>query len=746
VHGRPLEEERDIGDWLTVVEAAPFAVVVLDADHVVIAASEAAKRRGVRVGDRYVGPGTAPLPVRLSGLRRGVVVYLPEDKARDEDRLTLTLARFTDAVRAMRSPEPIVACAMTFLREALAADRCVCAEVEEDGDHFTFLGGSVKEGVAPVGGRYPVSAFGRDALATMRAGEPFVADDILSSADEGAQRATAIRALIAVPLVKEGKLIAGVGIHVLSPRSWTPEDVRLAVALSERCWESIERQRMQKELRESEARYRSIVDEQVEMVCRFRRDGTIVFANRAYAEARATTPAELVGTNLWAFVAAEDRQRVAAMLDALSPDAPEVKIENRFETAAGERWTLWSNRVLVFDEQGRWQVGQSSGLDITERKRFEIALEEANRRKNEFLAMLAHELRNPLAPIRTAVEVLEMLALADPRQQKATAVIERQVNHLARLLDDLLDVARITRGKIVLTRARTNVKGVLGTVFEMIQPLATRRKQEVVLTLPEEDVFVDGDGTRLVQVFDNIVQNASKYTPEGGRIRIELEPSAASVQIRVADDGDGIPPELLPRIFDLFIQGPRSIERTQGGLGIGLTLVKEIVSLHDGHVEARSEGSGRGTEIQVTLPRLVASDHPPIASPRRQAPASRVLVVEDNTDAREMLAAMLTLAGHEVHAAATGEEGLRLAVERTPDIVISDIGLPGMDGYELARRLRAHAALRRTWLVALSGYGRREDKVRAAEAGFDHHLVKPVEPGALTELLASLEAGRVSRP
>ena len=389
-------------------------------------------------------------------------------------------------------------------------------------------------------------------------------------------------------------------------------------------------------------------------------------------------------------------------------------------------------------------------LDLTPQKRVEAALKEADRRKDEFLAMLAHELRNPLAPVRNAVQVMKRLGPADPTFQRAGEMMERQVEHLARLVDDLLDVSRVTRGKIKLQKEAVDLAAVVARAVETSQPLVEARRHELTVALPPGPVWLEGDAARLAQIVGNLLNNAAKYTEDGGHIRLAVERRPGEAVLRVEDDGIGIPGDLLPHVFDLFTQGDRSPARVEGGLGIGLTLVKSLVEMHGGRVEARSEGPGKGQRSSsVRLPLAAAESSPTDGAGATErdgrAPALplRVLVVDDNADAAEMLALFLRSEGHEVRSAHDGPAALRTAESFRPEVVVLDIGLPRMDGYEVARRLRERAGPRTPLLVALTGYGQEEDRRRAREAGFDAHLVKPADPEELQRLLAR---GPATRP
>jgi signal transduction histidine kinase len=383
--------------------------------------------------------------------------------------------------------------------------------------------------------------------------------------------------------------------------------------------------------------------------------------------------------------------------------------------------------------------------DLAERKRLEAALKEADRRKDEFLALLAHELRNPLAPIRSAIEIMGLKHLDDPELQHCRLVIERQAEHLSRLVDDLLDVSRITRGKIKLEKRPVEVATIVSRAIETNRPLLDDRRQDLRVDLYPEPLFVEGDLTRLSQVVGNLLNNAAKYTDEGGRISLCVEPtrsdgdSTSEVIIRVRDTGVGIPAELLPSVFNLFTQVDHAVDRSQGGLGIGLALVRSLVELHDGKVEAHSDGVGQGSEFVNRLP---LQDHSRTTLPKEiggeKATAiarHRILVIDDNRDSAETLAMVLRLHGSEVMTAHDGLAAVGAAERFRPDLVLLDIGMPGMDGYEVARAIRAAPWGREMLLVAQTGWGQAADRRRTQEAGFDVHMTKPVDYSKLTKLL-----------
>ncbi|MFC4930885.1 hybrid sensor histidine kinase/response regulator [Massilia sp. GCM10023247] len=381
------------------------------------------------------------------------------------------------------------------------------------------------------------------------------------------------------------------------------------------------------------------------------------------------------------------------------------------------------------------------GSDVTVRKQVEDDLRAANRQKDQFLAMLAHELRNPLAPITTAAHLLKLGRLDAKAVRNASEIIARQAEHMTDLVNDLLDVSRVTRGLVTLEKEEIDVNAVVAGAFEQVRPLVESKRHSLTMQLSGEPVHVLGDRTRLVQVLSNILNNAAKYTPPGGQITLAVTASGDQVAVTVTDNGIGIEPDVLPYIFDLFTQAERTPDRSQGGLGIGLALVKSLVALHGGSVDARSEGPGRGSQFEIRLPRIGQTAALAGAGSGDDAAAQglplRVMVVDDNQDAAHMLATLLEVQGHSVSVEYDGRGALQRARRELPQVMLLDIGLPDTDGYALARQLRALPELRGATLVALTGYGQNEDRRLAQEAGFDHHLVKPADLDQVAQILAS---------
>jgi Osmosensitive K+ channel histidine kinase len=431
----------------------------------------------------------------------------------------------------------------------------------------------------------------------------------------------------------------------------------------------------------------------------------------------------------------DDRIAFTRAIEAATPRDPYYQADYRItHRPSGERLFMSERGKVEFDPEGRPLRIVGVVTDVTDLKRAEEALLDADRRKDEFIAMLAHELRNPLAPITNAVQILRQPEHAAGAHVRAREIIERQVRHLTRLLDDLLDVSRITRGKLMLKKTRVELQSVVATAVESSRPLVDEHGHELVVRLPEQPVILDADPTRLAQIFLNLLNNAARYTDRGGKITLEAECEGEEVVVRVKDTGVGIPPEMLPRIFDMFTQVGRSLERAHGGLGIGLTLVRRLVDLHGGRIEARSEGAGKGSEFITRLPLAIGAAAEPSGTSAETAPRPqqtrtrrRVLVVDDNRESAESLAMLLQMGGHDVRTAYDGIQGIELASAWWPDVILMDIGMPRMNGYEAAQRIRAEPWGRKVRLIALTGWGQAEDRRRSAAAGFDAHLTKPIE-------------------
>ena len=400
--------------------------------------------------------------------------------------------------------------------------------------------------------------------------------------------------------------------------------------------------------------------------------------------------------------------------------------------------------VELFQLQRRTRDMAEERVALARAEEARRAAAESNRRKDEFIAMLSHELRNPLAPIRAGIEVIRRMKSAEPTVTQAVEVMDRQVVHLVRLVEELLEVSRISQGRITLKREPVELERVLALGVETARPLIAARNQTLDVVVPPVPVWVSGDGMRLSQVVANLLNNAAKYTQERGRIEIVASAAAGEASIVVRDNGTGIDPQLLPHVFELFVQGERSLDRSQGGLGIGLSLVRHLVELHQGRVEVHSAGAGKGTTFKIVLPCIseVSTAQPARVTDTAQKASRvcRVMVVDDNIDAAESVAMYLRLEGHEVKVVTNAHHAISSASVFAPQVAVLDIGLPELDGYYLARRLRSQAT-GELMLIALTGYGQKEDRERALDAGFDHFFVKPTDPREIQAVIAGTRKG-----
>jgi PAS domain S-box-containing protein len=495
----------------------------------------------------------------------------------------------------------------------------------------------------------------------------------------------------------------------------------------------------------SEERFRLMAATVPSMIWTAAPDGTITYANEQWLRYCGIPAGEQPLT--WPELAPhpDDYHRCMSRWTRALRDGIEYEIEVRHRRHDGAyRWFV-TRAMPMKDEGGHVVSWVGVTTDIHEQKEMQEQLQLADRRKDEFLATLAHELRNPLAPVRNAIEIMER-ADNEPLREEALHIVKRQVQHMVRLIDDLLDVSRITSGRLTLRTERVELSAVLRAAMETSRPWIESSGHTLDLSIPPQPIYLSGDPARLAQVFANLLNNSAKFTPRGGRISLIAERSGNTVMVTVRDTGIGIPKDMIPQVFDMFTQVDASSHRTPGGLGIGLTIVKLLVEMHGGQVEARSEGPTYGAEFLVRLPveeTASAERRPRVGS--RSTPTSgmtrrRVLVVDDNEDAVVSLAMLLRLTSHDVRTAGDGIEALQVAASERPDAVLLDIGLPRLNGYDVARRIREQEWGKRTLLIAMTGWGQDQDKQRAMEAGFDFHLTKPVDPEVLERLLADPSA------
>jgi signal transduction histidine kinase/CheY-like chemotaxis protein len=581
-----------------------------------------------------------------SGEIRGLFCACTEDTARvlaerqldalaREQRLAQArdkfLLKLDDATRRLSDAAEITMASATLLGRHLQADRCAYADVEEDQDTMNLTGNYCRSGeVASIVGRMRFRDFGEEVLQLMREDRPFVADDVDShqppvgnpAGNLAAYHATQIQAVVCAPLHKDGKFVAAMAVHSRTPRIWLPHEVELVQLVAQRCWESLQRGRVTRDLQ---------------------------------------------------------------------------------DTAA--------------------------------------ALQDADRAKDAFLATLSHELRNPLAPLQNAAHLLRRARdSGTPPPVSLHEMMERQLNHLVRLVDDLLEVSRISRGTMVLRKERVSAAAIARNALETSDPLIRSAGHKVEVQLPATPLWLEGDQVRLAQIVANLLNNAARYTEDRGRIVLDVRREADRALFSIRDNGIGISAEALPQMFEMFYRGEVAGGRSHAGLGIGLALARRLARMHGGEIEARSAGSGQGSEFILRLPlaRDQSSAAPETLKHGSGPLPGRILVVDDNRDAADSLSLLLKSLGADVRVARDGVQALEEFSAYHPSVVLLDIGMPVMDGYEVARRIRAREPERATVLVALSGWGAERDRRLAEEAGFDHHLVKPADLGTLESLLATL--------
>jgi PAS domain S-box-containing protein len=556
-----------------------------------------------------------------------------------------------------------------------------------------------------------------------------------------------IRAAAFIPLVNDGRLIGKFMTYFNECHEFTPGETALSLTIARQLAFALQRHWGEQALRATEERLRLATQTGKVGLWEWDIINNHVIWSESLYQMHGVTPEEFDPTleGFSTLVHPDDRAMVAdTVRRTLEENAP-YELTFRIMTPAGNALWLYTTATVLRDAGGKPQRIVGAVTDVTHIKNAEEAvrqaqqeLKRADRRKDEFIAMLGHELRNPLAPIANAVHLLRQTPSTDTTQIQARAIIERQMGRLTRLVDDLLDVSRITSGRVQLHQERIALDAVVQRAIETVRPLVDTEHHRLQVELTTEPVWIFGDVTRLEQVFANLLNNAAKYTNAGGEIRLRTALENGRAVVRISDNGIGIAPELLPHVFELFIQAERTLERSRGGLGVGLSLVKRLVQLHGGTVEVASN-LGKGSEFTVSLPAIPAptrhAQRETLRSDNLPARTLRVLVVDDNVDAAQSLGMLLSAAGHTVALAHDGLAALGAAESQHPDLVFLDIGLPRLNGYEVARKLRADPANRGAMIVAMTGYGQPEDLRRSNQAGFDHHLVKPADPFRIEELL-----------
>lgn len=738
---------------------------------------------------------------------------------RRQQRTLQLLVDLNQATQPLTDPDEVMAVTARLLGEHLGANRCAYAEIEADEDHFLLTGNYTRDTFSIVG-RYAISSFGDEALRLMRAGDAYVVEDVESdprtAASLAAYRQTEIAAAVSVPLLKEGRFAAGMAVHQKAPRRWTPEEIELIGLVVNRCWEALERARAIRSLRQAhdelelrvqqrtaelsaavgrletevdererteatlqgEREYLRVVLENIEDgVVACDDNGVLTFFNRATQMIHGL-PSEPLPAEQWAqhydlflsdgqtpmaphqipLFRALQGERIRNVGMVIAPrDGPPHRLLASGRALFGVGGQKLGAVVIMHDITAQQQAEEEREHLIQEREARKAA-EKSNQIKDEFLATLSHELRTPLTAILGWTHMLRAGRLAPEDTQRAMETIERNAQAQLQLIEDLLDVSRIITGKMRVEVAPVELTEVVKAAVEAVRPAAQAKTIRLQVLLDPQAGPVSGDAARLQQVIWNLLTNAVKFTPKGGRVQVRLERVNSHVEIAVTDTGQGIDSEFLPHIFDRFRQADQTSTRTFGGLGLGLSIVHQLVELHGGVIQAHSSGAGQGATFVVQLP-LMAVHYSQEQIDRRHPTARsltasqnslfdcppqldrlRVMVVDDEADTRDLLRAILESCGSEVVTAASAAEALEMLERWKPDVLISDIGMPGEDGYSLIGKVRAleaqHGGL--VPAIALTAYARVEDRVRALTAGFHVHVPKPIEPVELIAVVASL--------
>ena len=699
------------------------------------------------------------------GAVRGVLVVVTEttdrvqmerqnallvESAKAEARRHAFNLSLADGLRCLTAPEDILAKASAMLGQELGVDRVLYCEVDDRKGTFDIRRDWTREGVPSVAGHVRLLAdFGGELIGALKAGKALVISDIAAdsrtrSAPDG-YATLGVKSFVAIPLINDAALSVVLTVHRREPYAWTREELALCEDFVERTWAAAENAKAQAALRAERDQSQAVFDSMTEGFGLLDRDGIVIRMNDAGLRLAQRTAEQVIGHNHWEIWP----ETLGTGLDRVYAQARETG-----DAAAYEYQQTFTSGVSMWLEVRAYPIAQG-GLaifyrDIGERKRAEEALKAADRRKDEFLAMLAHELRNPLAPLSSAAQLLKAVPDDAERVVQTSGIIARQVEHMTSLINDLLDVSRVTTGMVSLDRQVLDVRQIIAESIEQVSPVIEAQQHHLSFREPVVPARVLGDRKRLVQVITNLLHNAGKYTANGGSIEVRVEASKSEIAIIVKDNGVGIDAGLLPHVFELFTQAKRTPDRSQGGLGLGLSLVKTLVALHGGRVTAYSEGSGLGATFTVCLPAfddamndVFFPDQEAMSAPK--AEALRLLVVDDNVDAASALAMFLEAAGHQVTVEHSPLAALEQAKTAAYDVLLLDIGLPGMDGNELARRLRSIPQAAHSTLIAITGYGQQYDRDMSIAAGFDYYFVKPASPAKLVEILSHIRPARERR-
>jgi PAS domain S-box-containing protein len=655
-------------------------------------------------------------------------------------------SELAERLRHLTDAGEIASAGSALLGHYLGVSRVVYAAADASGETISIESDWTDGTVSSMAGAVlHLNDFGPLMAEAIRAGHALVTADVTaderSAAHADAYTSRGIRSLLAIPLMKAGRLRAILNIHDSRPHYWTGHDIDLAKDMVDWTWAAVESARSQAELRTERDQSQYIFDSMTEGFATLDSDSKVLRINAEGLRITQRAAHEVLGKNHWEVWAGLNNSRLEEVYRQVKETGKADIVELPF--------TFPDHHHGWVEIRAYPSLGGGLALffrDITERMAVQEKLQDADRRKDEFLAMLAHELRNPLAPIAAAAQVLQLAKLDESRVRQTSRLIDRQVKHMTGLVDDLLDVSRVTRGLVELDMAPIDVRQVVAYAVEQVMPLMRARQQHFALHLPPDSTVVRGDEKRLVQVLTNLLNNAAKYTQEGGSIALQVEAHAEHVLIEVRDNGIGMAPTLVARAFDLFAQAERTSDRSSGGLGLGLALVRSLIELHHGAVTCESAGLGKGSAFTVRLPRLIedagqGSRQNADGKLAQEDASLRIMVVDDNEDAAAMLAMLLEASGHQVIVEHRSLQALERARQEHPQVCLLDIGLPEIDGLELARRLRAQPETAHALLIAVTGYGQDQDRRETHEAGFDHHLVKPVDMNQLAAILAA--PGRV---
>ena len=661
------------------------------------------------------------------------------------------LLELADRLRQLSNPDDVTAAACALLGRKFQAARVLYGEVDDERGTLLIRPDWTVEGHASLAGQsHTMDDFGAQIMQLLRCGKPVVNHDVMTDSRSDAHRAAYERigvcAALSLPLVNAGKLRVVLMVHSATPRVWQEQELRIARETAERTWSAVETVRAQAALRAERDERQYIFVSMAEGFAVLDRDWTILRMNAEGLRITQRCAVDVIGRNHW---------EVFPEIKGSEAEAAYRRVMQTGKTEIVELFQVWPDNTQAWIET-RAHGSLDGGIafffrDVSERRSAQDQLKIADRRKDEFLAMLAHELRNPLAPIGAAAQLLQRAKLDEARVRQTSQIIGRQVDHMTHLINDLLDVSRVTRGLVTLDKAPQDIRHIVAEAVEQVTPLMQSRRHRLALYLPPDTTMVDGDQKRLVQVITNILNNAAKYTSEGGSITLKTQVHESRVMVEVSDDGIGMAPDLVAHAFDLFAQAERTPDRSAGGLGLGLALVKSLAELHGGTVACHSDGIGKGSTFTVCLPRLATHVHDdghayagmPVAP---SAKSLRILIVDDNVDAAAMLGMLLETLGHEVMVEHRAQQALLRAKAEPPDVCLLDIGLPGMDGIALAQGLRQLPQSAAALLIAVTGYGQESDRTRTRLAGFDHHLVKPLDMQKLFAILGQLTATVPAQP